>query len=310
MSSPSIQSRAAPAPYKNADAPGQARRWIRYIFYPLALAATLAFIHAQISGTLGPLGKAYPVYLFVLIATMVIMERVAPMRPHWSMSKKTFFVRDLPMLVFNGATIAATTYAVTWLAQHLGRIPIYKMSIPWWAEAIAALLISDLIWYWVHRHSHEGKGWLGRWLWKTHVIHHLPGEVYVFMHVVGHPINGAYVRIILMLPAILLGFSPEGVFAASVFNGFQGLVSHFNFDSCAGWFNRIFMGTELHRFHHSANRDQAKNYAAVFSIWDQLFGTFVFQPGKTPEMLGVSNRESYPADKEWLKLLRIPFSTK
>jgi sterol desaturase/sphingolipid hydroxylase (fatty acid hydroxylase superfamily) len=310
MNSPVPQPFTHRATRSKADAPDQARHWMQYFFYPVALAATLAFIFAQVSGLFGPLGKAYPVYLFVLISTMVIMERIAPMRSRWGMSKKSFFSRDLPMLLVNGATVAATTYAVTWLAQRLGQFPVHKNPIPWWAQAIAALLISDFIWYWVHRHSHEGKDWLGRWLWKTHAIHHLPGEVYVFMHVVGHPINGAYVRVILMLPAILLGFSPEAVFAASVFNGFQGLVSHFNFDSRAGWFNRLFMGTELHRYHHSANPDEAKNYAAVVTIWDQLFGTFVFRPGKTPDTLGVLDRESYPADEEWLKLLCIPFSTK
>lgn len=282
--------------------------WKPYIFYPLALAGTLAFIHAEVGGLLGPLGKAYPFYLLALISIMVAFERIAPMRREWNMTKTSFLTRDLPMLAVNGAAIAATTHAATWLASHHSELPIYKSALPWQAEAICALLLSDFLWYWIHRHSHEGKGWLGRWLWKTHAIHHLPGEVYVFMHVVGHPINSAYVRVILMLPAILFGFSPEAVFAASVFNGFQGLVSHFNVDSRAGWFNRLFIGTELHRFHHSANLDDAKNYAATVSIWDQLFGTFRL-PSAAPQKLGVDDRAHYPADRQWAKLLALPFKS-
>lgn len=280
--------------------------WTTYLFYPAALASTLVFINAEIHGMLGPLGKAYPLYLVVLIATMVVLERVVPMRRDWGMTKRAFFHRDMPMLVVNGATIAATTFAVTWLAQRYGRAPVQMAALPWQVEAICALLFSDFLWYWVHRHSHEGKGWLGRWLWKTHAIHHLPGEVYVFMHAVGHPINSAYVRVILMLPAVLFGISPEAVFAASVFNGFQGLVSHFNVDSRAGLLNRLFIGTELHRLHHSANPDEGKNYAATVSIWDQIFGTYRL-PSSPPGKLGVVVRKHYPADDEWVKLLKLPF---
>ena len=280
--------------------------WIPYFFYPVALVGTLAFIHAEINGLIGPLGKAYPFYLLILIATMVALERIVPMRREWGMTKKSFLLRDLPMLIFNGATIAATSYAATWLSQRHGGLLLHKSALPWQAEAICALLMSDFLWYWVHRYSHEGSGWFGRWLWKTHAIHHLPGEVYVFMHAVGHPINTAYVRVILMLPAILLGFSSEAIFAATVFNGFQGLVSHFNVDSRAGWLNRIFIGTELHRFHHSANADEAKNYAATVSIWDQLFGTYRLS-NSAPEKLGVLDRENYPGDRQWLELLKMPF---
>jgi sterol desaturase/sphingolipid hydroxylase (fatty acid hydroxylase superfamily) len=280
--------------------------WASYLFYPVALIGTLAFIYAEVNGLLGVLGRAYPLYLLVLIAVMVTLERIAPMRRSWGMSKQSFFRRDLPMLVVNGATISATTYAVTWLAQRHVGLPLHRWTLPWPAGAIAALLLSDFIWYWVHRHCHEGKGWLGRWLWKTHAIHHLPAELYVFMHAVGHPINSAYVRVILMLPAILFGLSPEAVFAASVFNGFQGLVSHFNVDARAGWFNRLFIGTELHRFHHSAEREESKNYAAAISIWDQLFGTYRL-PSSAPDKLGIADRENYPEDSQWAKLLKMPF---
>lgn len=281
-------------------------RWRRYLFYPLALAATLAFIHASVAGLLGPLGKAYPAYLLAMIATMLLLERLMPMRREWNMTRASFFTRDLPMLIVNGATIAVTTYVVTWLAGRHAGLPLHSSTLPWQAEAVCAVLLSDLLWYWLHRYSHEGRGALARWLWKTHAVHHLPGEVYVFMHVVGHPINSAYVRVLLMLPAILFGFSPAAVFAASVFNGFQGLVSHFNVDARAGWFNRLLVGTELHRFHHSANRDEAGNYGATVSVWDQLFGTYRL-PAAAPQRLGVGDRQHYPGDRQWAKLLGLPF---
>jgi sterol desaturase/sphingolipid hydroxylase (fatty acid hydroxylase superfamily) len=287
----------------NADASDMARVKMRTdsrtsranaIFYPVTLVATLTFIFAEVYGLLGPLGKAYPLYLLVLISGMVALERIRPMRAAWGMTKRSFFHRDLPMLALNGATIAATTYAVTWLAQHHGGLPVHQSTLPWQAQALCALLLSDFLWYWVHRYSHEGQGQLARWLWKIHAVHHRPGEVYVLMHAVAHPINSAYVRVILMAPAIVFGFSPEAVFAASVFNGFQGLVSHFNVDARAGRLNHLFIGTELHRAHHSVNLDEAKNYAATFSIWDQLFGTLRL-PANGPMALGIAGPAHNPS---------------
>jgi sterol desaturase/sphingolipid hydroxylase (fatty acid hydroxylase superfamily) len=183
-------------------------------------------------------------------------------------------------------------------------------SWPWWAQAGGAILVSDFIWYWVHRHSHEGKGRMGQWLWKTHALHHLPDRVYVFMHAAGHPVNSAYVRVILMLPAISLGLSKEAAFAATVLTGFQGLVSHFNVDIRAGWLNRIFMGTELHRYHHSAEPSEGKNYAAVITLWDQVFGTFEYHPGVDPKALGVRDRADYPEDDRWAELMALPFQAR
>jgi sterol desaturase/sphingolipid hydroxylase (fatty acid hydroxylase superfamily) len=111
---------------------------------------------------------------------------------------------------------------------------------------------------------------------------------------------------VLLLPAIVLGLSPEAAFAAAVFNGFQGLVSHFNVDARAGWLNRLFIGTELHRFHQSADVAEGKNYGAVFSVWDQLFGTYRL-PGIAPVALGVMDRKADPADSAWCQWLALPF---
>ncbi len=307
-----MQTTTEPSPTPGAVHPpgGLLAPAVRHGFYPLALGLTLLFIHMEVSGAFGPLGKAYPVYLGAILGTMLLLEWLLPLRREWRMSWRSLLQRDLPMMALNGATIAATSAALTaaaaWVSPEQSAL---AQLAPWWAQAACAVLISDFVWYWVHRHSHEGQGWLGRWLWKTHALHHLPEQVYVFMHVVGHPINSAYVRVILMLPALGLGFSPEAVFAASVLTGFQGLVSHFNVDSRAGWFNRIFMGTELHRYHHSADPAEGQNYAAVLTLWDQLFGTFRYHPGTHPQALGVRDRASYPRENQWVRLLAWPFTS-
>ena len=67
-----------------------------------------------------------------------------------------------------------------------------------------------------------------------------------------------------------------------------------NVDIRAGWLNYVLTGTELHRYHHSADSADGMN--------------FVYRPGIPPRALGVANPSDYPADREILGVLRLPFS--
>ena len=78
-------------------------------------------------------------------------------------------------------------------------------------------------------------------------------------------------------------------------NGMHGLISDFNVDVRAGWFNYLFVGTELHRYHHTAVVTDAGIFGATLSIFDQLFGTFVYHPGVPLRDLGVGAATGLPA---------------
>ena len=282
---------------------------LRYAAYPLLLATTVAFVLFALADPSRP-GRYYGFYLAGLIAVMVALETLHPLRKEWKMTRRTFFRRDLPFLSLAAATLGGVNYILNLFAQHyrashpalLGELPIV-------AGALLAVYGTDFLWYWLHRLSHEMKGRVGAVLWNIHAAHHLPQQVYVFMHAVGHPINVLALRLILAVPLILVGFSPEVVFVFTVFNSFQGMVSHFNIDSRVGWLNYVLSGTELHRFHHSADPAQAKNYGAIVTLWDQLFGTFRYRPDSVPRRLGVERPQTYPASDDILKVLALPFSS-
>jgi len=144
-------------------------------------------------------------------------------------------------------------------------------------------------------------------LWRTHAPHHLPEQVYVLMHPAGHPFNFFLLQGLLRLPLFYwLGASPEAIFAASGIIGLQGLVSHCNVDLRAGWFNYVFMGTELHRYHHSGDASEAKNFATALSLLDVVFGTLIYRPGEAPKRLGVARQADYPQSREFWKTMLIP----
>ncbi len=243
------------------------------------------------------------------IATLVGLEFVYPVDQRWRMTWRTFFGRDIKYFAGGGLTGAATNYALgviglTLAAGHAGPMTNW----PVWLAVPATIVAFDFCQYWQHRWSHEADNPLKLFLWKTHAPHHLPEQVYVLMHPAGHPLNFILIQGIIRVPLFyFLGVSQEALFAVSAIIGLQGLVSHCNVDLRAGWFNYIFAGTELHRFHHSADVAEGKNYAVALSLLDILFGTFVYQPERVPQRLGVADPAAYPHSSEFWRVMLIPF---
>lgn len=284
-------------------------RVLSYTLYPLLFAGMLAYAAFELNQPAGAIGRYYGYYLTLLVAAMLVVETLHPLRADWKMTKASFFRRDLPYLVVGGIAIGLANYVAGWLILHLGIMRgTAHATLPLLPAIVLALLIPDFIWYWVHRFSHEGRGRFGGWLWRMHLAHHLPQQVYLLMHGVAHPLNTIVVRAILTVPLFFLGFSAESLFIANLVVGLQGLVSHFNVDIRAGWANYVLMGTELHRYHHSADPIEAKNYGAVVTLWDLLFGTFYYRPGVHAQRLGLEHPDNYPQDRELLKVLALPFT--
>jgi sterol desaturase/sphingolipid hydroxylase (fatty acid hydroxylase superfamily) len=282
--------------------------FLRYAFYPLLFIAMLAYAVFELHQPVGRMGGYYGYYLTVLVSLMLLVEFLFPLRKQWRMTWNSFLRRDLPFMLMGGATLTLANYFAGMLLLHLGMSRgEAHLTLPLFPAVVLALIIPDFLWYWVHRYSHESRSRLGNWFWRMHLAHHLPQQVYLLMHAVSHPVNVIIVRLILTLPLFALGFSTEALFVANLIVGLQGLVSHYNVDIRTGWWNYILVGAELHRFHHSADADQAKNYGAVVSLWDLLFGTFYYRPQAYPEALGIADSSSYPTDRQLWRVLKLPF---
>lgn len=241
---------------------------------------------------------------FVLLLTV---EYFFPMKPQWKMTWKSFY-RDLKWAaiaapIFGGFKLLLQVLTIDVSANNTGILSDYSI----FTGFVVCLLTFEFFQYWYHRLSHTGKSPLRKWLWKVHVAHHLPKEVYLLMHVVGHPINAFFTLIIVQGSLLLVGARPESIFLFSSIMGLQGLVSHFNVEIKSGFLNYVLVGTELHRFHHSANLDEAKNYGAVTPFWDMVFGTYYYKPKSAPVELGVANPELYPTSTQLFKVLKLPF---
>jgi sterol desaturase/sphingolipid hydroxylase (fatty acid hydroxylase superfamily) len=296
---PAFNNQPSPSPW--------AVRWLTWPFLLLgSLSAALLSIRYR-----WDYGSVYGRSVLGCILVLVALELIFPLRSDWKMTWKSFR-RDLKYLGSGVVTIAAINAlfgmaSIRLNAGHRGPItdwPLY-LSVP------VALLVFEFFQYWQHRLSHEMSGHLGDHMWRVHAPHHLPDRVYVFMHPAAHPLNNLMVRgFVTILPMYLLGASPATVLLVSTLVSVQGLVSHCNVDLRAGWFNYIFVGTELHRYHHSADREESKNYAVALSFMDLLFGTFRYDPDRIPERLGVDDPNSYPDSNEFWRVMRLPFPGK
>ena len=292
-----------------ADAPQlRIAPWVvTWLTWPILFTALLAIISAAIT-LRWDFGIALGGITGGVIVVLVALEFLYPLDRRWRMTVRSFFGRDVKYLIAGVLSGAATNYIFALIGLKLAAGHVGPMtSWPVWIAAPAAILAFDFFQYWQHRWSHEANNAAKRFLWRTHAPHHLPEQVYVLMHPAGHPLNFLLVQGVVRIPLFyLLGVSPEALFAATAIIGFQGIFSHCNVDLRTGWFNYVFSGTQLHRYHHSADVGEAQNYAVVLSLLDIVFGTFVYEPDRLPERLGVSAPSRYPGANQFWRVMLLP----
>jgi len=281
------------------------RKIVSYSLYPTLLASVAAITGSAIFFQ-WDYKAVYGAVTIGLVLTLMLLERMFPLADEWSMTGRSF-LRDLKYIALDAPVITVTRTAaglmgIYYAQHHRGLLSEF----PFVVSAAGFLLVFEFFQYWYHRFSHSGKGSVGAFLWRVHVAHHLPDRVYVVMHAVFHPINAFVSALIVQIPLIVLGVSPEAAFIATMLIDLQSLVSHVNIDIRAGFFNYLFVGAETHRYHHSAN-PVPSNFGNTLAIWDILFGTFVYRPGIQPERLGVSEPEEYPDSNDLFRVLLAPF---
>ncbi len=134
---------------------------------------------------------------------------------------------------------------------------------------LLCLVVYDFIFYWAHRWGHEVNIF-----WGAHIVHHQSQEYNLSVALRQSWFHNALV-FILFLPLPLLGFDPLIFAGAAAFSTLYQYWLHTKHIKSLGIFEWVFNSPSHHRVHHGINPKYLdKNYAAVFIIWDRLFGTF------------------------------------
>jgi sterol desaturase/sphingolipid hydroxylase (fatty acid hydroxylase superfamily) len=194
---------------------------------------------------------------------VLALERWLPFAPEWQRAHDDV-PTDIAHLVVTGGIVE--------FAPALGLTPgataaLWPATWPFAAQAMLALLATELLNYWTHRLLHGP-------LWRFHAVHHSAPRLYWVNSWRVHPIEGLVFWALTVVPLLALG-APEAplvtVWAAStVFR----MLQHSNVDVRLGPLNWVLAGPELHRWHHSRDRTESEaNYGNVLIVWDALFGT-------------------------------------
>lgn len=284
------------------------QKTVTYGLYPFLLVTQLSIFSLAIIFE-WDLKKIFAIVSPIQFISLLIIEFIFPIKNEWKMTWHSFF-RDLKYMITSGLTSYGLRFLLGYFAiaasqQNSG----FLRQFPF-VNATFVLITFEFIQYWFHRLSHNAGGSVGNFLWRLHSAHHLPDKVYLLMHPVNHPLYSMVTFILIQSILIAVGVDAKSIYLINILMGLQGLISHFNVDIRTGFLNYIFIGTELHRFHHSANINEGKNYGAILAIWDIVFGTFYYRPGTSPEKLGVAEPSEYPESTKIFQVILFPFKSK
>lgn len=286
------------------------RRLVRWGLYP----ASWVWIVLGLAMFLPMDADARPAWFLItlpLLLTYLFVELTLPLEPRWSMKRRNL-LPDITYIILSGGTVGLLSVALAMASITISeQVDGPARHWPLWLQVPVLFLVFEWMNYHIHRAMHELRGPIGHVLWNIHVAHHLPRGLYLLMHAVSHPLNAVLIQgLAIILPIWLMGYQPEAVLIFLLVNAFHGIISHFNVDLRMGWANYLFVGPETHRYHHSADIREAKNYGATLTIWDQLLGTFVYRPGNSPNSLGTNPKDKLPEYHQVLSVLKLPFHHK
>jgi len=169
----------------------------------------------------------------------------------------------------------AILIAVAVSNNHFGLF--HWVPVPFFARAILAVLLLDLLQYGIHRASHAVPV-----LWRLHSVHHSDPDLDLSTGFRHHPFETLIVQAVYFAVIALLAPPVVSVFAVELLGLFQDFFTHANANlpQPLEKIVRAFLITpEMHRVHHSdAIGEQSANLGTVFPFWDRLFGTYLEAP--------------------------------
>lgn len=211
-------------------------------------------------------------YLFFLT-----IERLIPAQRNQPFHAIRLNVLYLPFYVLGTALLLPVTTALV-VGQLRQQVPQIFGLVPLdsWLEAawrgLLFLVIFDFAYYWFHRAQHRFA-----WLWAQHKLHHSDPSLNVTTALRHHWLEEPLRVFFMTLPmAILFDLSPSYSAGLAFVLSFWGFWIHSNLRLHLGPVNRVLCTPAVHRIHHSLRAEhQDRNFAAIFPVYDILFGTYV-----------------------------------
>ena len=202
---------------------------------------------------------------------LVLFELNAGYRKHQKLYEQKDTIINLSLGAVTSVAKFLTKGATLFLFYFVSnRFAPWHIPINSIAGFLVLFFLCDLTFYWYHRLSHRS-----RFFWATHVAHH-SSRIFNFSTAIRGNFIHFFYRFIFWLPLALLGFEPILIVLIDELNFYYQFWIHTRaIDRMPRWFEYFFNTPSHHRVHHGTNEKYIdKNYAAIFIIWDRMFGTF------------------------------------
>jgi sterol desaturase/sphingolipid hydroxylase (fatty acid hydroxylase superfamily) len=194
-------------------------------------------------------------------------------------------------LVINVAVGLATVGVFFWISEsNVGLLNM--VDLPLLAELLIAVMALDFFaQYVIHYLLHRVK-----WMWKLHMVHHSDTKVDATTGTRHHPGDYLIREVSAILTVIVFGIPVSFYVFYRMCTVFFTYATHANI-SMPNWLDKslsyIFVTPYVHKFHHHFERPWTDtNFGNIFSIWDRIFGTFVYDdPKKIKYGLDVTDPE-------------------
>ena len=222
----------------------------------------------------------------------------------WKHAKTNFMLLGFVMLI-NLIFGLLTGGGFFWLSDTKFGL-LQMIDFPVWVELILALMVLDLIaQYFVHFLLHKVK-----WMWRLHLIHHTDTHVDATTGTRHHPFDFMIRESFALIAVIIMGMPVAFYLFYRILSVFFTYFTHANLslpkivDKTLSY---VFVTPNMHKFHHHYQLPWTdSNYGNMLSIWDRIFGTFVYGDIKNIRY-GVDIVEDKHADNIGYQL-RIPFN--
>ncbi|MDA0195727.1 MAG: sterol desaturase family protein [Bacteroidetes bacterium] len=166
-----------------------------------------------------------------------------------------------------------------WIDQE--NIGLLNMIVlPVWAELLIAVIFLDFMaQYLVHFLLHRIK-----WMWKFHMVHHSDTKVDATTGTRLHPGDYLFREIFGIGTAVMIGIPVSYYVFYRIMTIFFTYLTHANFQF-PPWIDKamstVFISPNMHKFHHHFERPWTDtNFGNIFSFWDRIFGTMVYDDPK------------------------------
>jgi sterol desaturase/sphingolipid hydroxylase (fatty acid hydroxylase superfamily) len=223
----------------------------------------------------------------------------------WQHAGINFFLTFTTILINFTLAFLLVTSSEWAIANNFGILQ-WLPTLPTWLYALIGLLLLDCIGaYLVHLIEHKVK-----LLWRFHLIHHTDTWIDTTSGNRHHP-GESVIRFTFTILGVLFVGSPMWmVFLYQTISVVSTQFTHANIalpEKLDYFLSYFIVSPNMHKVHHHYKLPYTdSNYGNIFSIWDRLFGTFMYLK-KEDIVYGIDTHMKSEEHNRLYNLLKIPF---